>query len=322
MSGGFTPVRRLRAWARRHSFSFFSSLGALMRHRVGTLMTMLVLGIALLLPLALYICMANLDRLELQEEDWGALTVFLEDGTDAERARSLAERLEVREDVAAVALISPEQGLAEFREASGFGPALDTLDSNPLPWVLSVTPATGEDVDIEARAAALLAYIDAQPGVASASYDHKWLQRLGRLLDLGRAAVTLLTLLFSVAVVVVVANTIRLDVASRAEEIEVLALVGAPNGFIRLPFLYSGFWYGLLGGVVAMVLVNGALLYLDGPLGRLLDSYGAAAEIVGLGGLQTLGLLLAGGLLGLLGALIAVQRYLRLLRVDGMLGRR
>jgi cell division transport system permease protein len=221
-----------------------------------------------------------------------------------------------------VGRVSPEQGLAEFREASGFGPALETLGHNPLPWVLSVTPAPGEDVDLEARAAALLDYIATQPGVASVTYDRKWLQRLGRMLELGRAAVTLLTLLFSVAVVVVVANTIRLDVAARAEEIEILALVGAQNGFIRLPFLYSGFWYGLLGGVVAMVLVNGALLYLEGPLGRLLDSYGVVAQIIGLGGLQTLGLLLTGGLLGLLGALVAVQRYLRLLRVDGMLGRR
>jgi cell division transport system permease protein len=322
MSSGFSPVRRLRSWARRHSFSFFSSLGSLMRHRVGTLMTVLVLGIALLLPLVLYICMANLDRMELQEEEWGALTVFMQDGVDASRAESLAERLQAREDVSEVGRVSPEQGLAEFREASGFGPALETLGHNPLPWVLSVTPAPGEDVDLEARAAALLDYIATQPGVASVTYDRKWLQRLGRMLELGRAAVTLLTLLFSVAVVVVVANTIRLDVAARAEEIEILALVGAQNGFIRLPFLYSGFWYGLLGGVVAMVLVNGALLYLEGPLGRLLDSYGVVAQIIGLGGLQTLGLLLTGGLLGLLGALVAVQRYLRLLRVDGMLGRR
>lgn len=319
---GFSPVRRLRAWARRHSFSFFSSLGALARHRTGTLMTVLVLGIALLLPLGLYVCLANLDRLELKEEEWGALTVFMQQDTDAERARALAGRLEARDDVAAVNLVSPEQGLEEFREASGFGPALETLGRNPLPWVLSVTPAADEAGDLEARAAALMTHVAAQPGVESVAYDHKWLQRLGRLLALGRATVAVLTLLFSVAVVVVVANTIRLDVAARADEIEVLALVGAPNGFIRLPFLYSGFWYGLLGGVVAMVGVNAALVYLDGPLGRLLDAYGARAAIVGLGGAQTLGLLLAGGVLGLLGSLVAVQRYLRLLRVDGMLGRR
>lgn len=321
MNGGLAVTRRLRAGARRHSFSFFSSLGAMMRHRVGTLMTVLVLGIAMLLPMGLYICLANLDRLELNEEEWAAITVFLEDGAGATQAQALADALRTRADVAAVDTISPQQGLDEFRAASGFGPALDALGENPLPWVLSVTPVAS-DAQMEARVTELLAHISAQEGVESASYDFKWLQRLGRLLELGRAAVMVLTLLFAVAVVVVVANTIRLDVAARAEEIEVLSLVGAPNGFIRLPFLYSGFWYGLLGGVVAMVLVNLALEFLDRPLGRLLDSYGARADIVGLDGTQTLLLLAGGGLLGLAGAVIAVQRYLRLLRVDGMLGRR
>lgn len=315
-------THRWRAWTRRHSYSFFSSLGALVRNRAGTLMTVLVLGIALLLPLGLYLTLVNLDRVDLNEEEWGALTVFLAEGVSEASATTLAETLRARPDVEAVALVSPEQGLAEFRDASGFGPSLDLLDNNPLPWVLSVTPLPGDADVLEARVVGLTDFIAARDGVASVQYDHKWLQRLGRLLELGRAAVLVLSLLFSVAVIVVVANTIRLDVAARTEEIEVLALVGAAPGFIRQPFLYSGFWYGLLGGIVAMVLVNLALEYLDRPLGRLLDTYGQNIDLLGLSGLQTLGLLLGGGLLGLFGAWIAVQRHLRLLRVGGGLGRR
>lgn len=315
-------VQRWRAWARRHSYSFFSSLGALLRHRLGTLMTVLVLGIALLLPLGLYVTLANLDRVELNEKEWGALTVFIRQGTDAGEVQSFGDRLTARADVAAVALVSPEQGMAEFREASGFGAALELLESNPLPWVVSVTPVAGGGSDLQARVDALIGALEAEALVDSVQYDHKWLQRLGRLLDLGNAAVAVLTALFALAVVVLVSNTIRLDVAARAEEIEVLALVGANNGFIRLPFLYSGFWYGLLGGIAAMVLLNGALLYLDRPLGRLMDSYGHQLELLGPSAVQTLGLLFGGGLLGLLGAWIAVQRYLRILRVGGSLGRR
>ncbi len=149
----------------------------------------------------------------------------------------------------------------------------------------------------------------------------RW-QRLGRLLALGEAAVAVLSILFGLAVIVVVANTIRLDVATRAEEIEILALVGANNGFIRQPFLYSGFWYGLLGGLVAMILSNLALVYLDIPFRRLLDSYGQQVELLGPGLSEVGMLLLACGILGLLGALISVQRYLRRLRVGGSLGRR
>jgi len=315
-------AQRGRAWARRHSYSFFSSLGAMLRHRTGTLMTVLVLGIALLLPLGLYVTLVNLGQVDLREEQWGALTVFMRQGTQEEQVRALGDTLSARPDVEAVTLISPDQGMQEFRDASGFGAALELLDTNPLPWVVSVTPATGDGVDLERRVNALIGALEADALVDSVQYDYKWLQRLGRMLDLGRAAVAVLTVLFALAVVVLVANTIRLDVAARAEEIEVLALVGAHNGFIRLPFLYSGFWYGLMGGIAAMVLLNLALVYLDLPLGRLLDSYGQRLELLGLSGVQTLGLLSGGGLLGLLGAWIAVQRHLRLLRVGGSLGRR
>lgn len=312
-------AKRWRAMVRRHSYSFFSSLGALMSHRVGTLMTVLVLGIAMLLPLGLHLTLANLDRLDLREEQWGALSVFMAVDVTPEEVNALADELRALETVASVEAISPEQGLAEFRESSGLG-ALDLLETNPLPWVLSVVPAAGDG--LEGRVLALSDALGGRAVVERVEVDRKWLERLGRLLDLGRAAVTVLAVLFGVAVVVVVANTIRLDVAARASEIEVLSLVGAWPAFIRQPFLYSGLWYGLLGGVMAMVLVNLGLEYLDGPLGRLLASYGEEAPLVGLGLVQTLGLLALGGILGLAGAWIAVERHLRELRESGTLGRR
>ncbi|MEE4174610.1 MAG: permease-like cell division protein FtsX [Xanthomonadales bacterium] len=312
-------AQRGRAVARRHSYSFFSSLGALLEHRVGTLMTVLVLGIAMLLPLGLHLTLANLDRLELQEEQWSALSVFTRDGTSEAEVRALADELDGLETVLSVEVISPEQGLAEFREAAGFA-SLDLLENNPLPWVLSVQPTPGEG--LEGRVEALSTALEGRDVVEEVAYDQKWLERLGRLLALGQAAVNILTLLFGVAVIVVVANTIRMDVAARADEIEVLSLVGAWPAFIRQPFLYSGFWYGLLGGIMAMILVNLGLEYLEGPVGRFLASYGQETTLVGLGLVQTLALLLAGALLGLLGAWVAVQRYLRELRQSGTLGRR
>lgn len=312
-------VQRSRAVARRHSYSFFSSLGALLEHRVGTLMTVLVLGIAMLLPLGLHLTLVNLDRLELQEEQWSALSVFMREGIPENEVRALAGELGALDTVLAVEVISPEQGLAEFREAAGFA-SLDLLEGNPLPWVLSVQPTPGEG--LEERVAALSGALEGRDAVDEVAYDQKWLERLGRLLALGEAAVNILALLFGVAVIVVVANTIRMDVAARSDEIEVLSLVGAWPAFIRQPFLYSGFWYGLLGGIMAMILVNLGLEYLDGPLSRFLASYGQNTSLVGLGLFQTLGLLLLGALLGLLGAWVAVQRHLRELRESGTLGRR
>ena len=324
MSDGPGLVRRLRqrwrAWARRHSYSFFSSLGALMAHRVGTLMTILVIGIAMLLPLGLYLALLNLDRMDLQEEEWGALSVFMSESAGQSQVEALMNELQGLDTVDRVEAISPDEGMAEFLDQSGFAADLDLLDEIPLPWVITVVPVAGDG--LEARVEALSAALEGRDVVDSVEVDRKWLERLGRFIALGEAAVTVLGLLFALAVVVVVSNTIRLDVAARAEEIEILSLVGAWPGFIRQPFLYSGFWYGLLGGLVAMMMVNLGLEYLDRPLARLLASYGQEAPLLGLGVGQTFGLLLAGGLLGLLGAWLAVQRHLRQLEQGGTLGKR
>jgi len=305
---------RLRAWGRRQLYSFFSSLGTLYSHRLGTLLTMLVLGIAMVLPLGLYITVKNLRALDLQHQDWGTISVFMRPGVDADQARALADRI-AREHAATVATVSPEQGMAEFREASGFGEALTLFEENPLPWVLAVTPKPAPGQSIEAAVESLGEWLPAQDGVELVQADFKWLRRLAGLLALGDAVVSVLGVLFSLAVVVVVANTIRLDVASRVEEIQVLQLVGASNAFIRQPFLYSGFWYGLLGALLALLLLGACLWYLSRPLGRLLDAYGNTFQISGPGALEVSWVLLAGALLGLLGAWLAVQRYFRQFRL-------
>ena len=208
--------RRMRSWGRRQLYSFFSSLGALVSHRLGTLMTSLVLGIAVLLPLGLYVTVDNLRGLDLQRENWGTVTVFLQADAGAEEAMDLAALIG-REHAATVTVVTPEQGLAEFQQASGFGQAMELFDENPLPWVLQVTVQSASGEAIEPAVRSISEWLDGQDVVDSVQADFKWLQRLAGLLALGDAFVTVLTVLFSLAMVVVVANTIRLDVANRAQ---------------------------------------------------------------------------------------------------------
>jgi cell division transport system permease protein len=314
--------RKIRAWIRRHSYSFFSSLGVLLKHKIGTLMTVLVLGIAMFLPLGLYITLENLDDMNLRQDEWSAVTVFFKPGVTQDEVGRLAEELEKRMQPEIVRIISPEEGMADFREASGFGDSLEMLEENPLPWVMQVSPKPGSTEQVEHGVEELTAYLQSVDSVEVTQFDYKWLQRLGRMMELGEAAVSILIFLFGVAVVTVVANTIRLDVASHAEEIEILALVGAGNAFVRQPFLYSGLWYGVIGALLAIVLLFLTILYLDRPLGLLLETYGTVYDMRGLGVYNSLWVLLGGGFLGWLGAWISVQRYLRLLRVGGRLGRR
>lgn len=307
--------RRIRAWGRRQLYSFFSSLGTLLSHRLGTLMTVLVLGIAMLLPLGLYVSVKNLRALDLQQQDWGTITVFLQNNASETEALALAGLIENQRS-ASVETVSPSQGMEEFREASGFGQALEMFEDNPLPWVLLVTPGQEGAEGLDETVSELGEWLHGQDKVDLVQVDYKWLKRLAGLLELGDAFVTVLTVMFSLAVVVVVANTIRLDVANRADEIQVLNMVGAGNSFIRQPFLYSGFWYGLLGALLALVLLSLSMFYLRGPLESLLDAYGNAFEVVGLGAKGMLFVLLSGGLLGFAGAWASVRRYLRQFRLE------
>lgn len=320
--GRLDQVRRKnRAWLRRHSYSFFSSLGVLLQHKIGTLMTVLVLGIAMFLPLGLYASLANLDGMNLHQDEWNAVTVFFKPGTGQAEVQKVAGAVEQKMQPENIITISPEQGLSDFRDASGFGSSLDMLDENPLPWVMQISPRTGNTSEVERGVTELTDYLQTIDSVELTQFDYKWLERLGYMIDLGQTAVGFLILLFGVAVVVVVANTIRLDVASHADQIEILALVGAGNAFIRQPFLYSGLWYGLMGGMLAVALLYAGMLLLSGPLGLLLETYGTTFELDGPGFFQNMYIILTGGLLGWLGAWISVQRYLRLLKVGGRLGR-
>jgi len=311
--------RTVRAWGRRQLYSFFSSLGTLLSHRLGTAMTVVVLGIAMALPLGLYVTVNNLRTVDLRQQDWGTVTVFLKETAGRKQAEALAERARTATG-ASVQLVSPEQGIEDFRQASGFGGVLDLLDENPLPWVLQVAPQDTPPGEIDQAVTMLAQWLEQQEDVDLVQVDYKWLQRLSSLLALGDAFITVLTALFSLAVAVVVANTIRLDVANRAEEIQVLHLVGAGNHFIRQPFLYSGFWYGLLGAALALLLLAGAMLYVRFPLTRLLDAYGNTFQVRGLGIGEAAAVLGLGGVLGLLGAWASVQRYLRQFRLEERAG--
>ncbi len=312
--------RQIRAWSRRQLYSFFSSLGTLLGHRLATTMTVLVLGIAMVLPLGLYVAVSNLHGLDLQQDEWGAITVFLEFDTSEQKAADLARMIDSRPDASAETF-SPQQGMEQFRQVSGFGQVLELFDENPLPWVLLVTPQPQETEELAVVVTRLEAWLQTRKGVDIVQVDHKWLQRLSGLLKLGEAFISVLSVMFALAVFVVVANTIRLDVANRSEEIEVLSMVGAGENFIRQPFLYTGFWYGSLGAMLALVFLSIAVFYLQHPVEVLLESYGNRFEIQGLSVIQAMLVLMTGGMLGFLGAWVSVQRYLRQLRSSGRLVR-
>jgi cell division transport system permease protein len=297
----------LSRWGQAHLRVFFFSLGKLWAKPVGTLLTAAVIGITLALPAGLHVLLKNVSAISHSWEGTVHASLFLRDSVNAARGETLSRELAARPGVGSSRYISRESALAEFRALSGFAEALDVLDDNPLPAVIVITPERGLDKN---RVAALVDELGRLPEVELAKLDQKWLERLYAILDILSRVVLLIAGVLALAVVVTVGNTIRLDIENRREEIVVMKLIGAPDSFIRRPFLYTGFWYGLTGGLIAWLLVNIALLTLAGPATYLASLYQSSFRFSGLG-LEATGLMLgAGVLLGWLGAFWTVSRHL------------
>ncbi len=302
-------TQRLKSGFQQHIRHALSSLGELWRTPMTSLMTMLVLGFSLSLPALLMVLSNNAAKVEAQWQSAAEISLFLRLDLNEARRQSLVTQLRSMPEILEVHYLSPDQALAEFQSHSQFGEALKYLDSNPLPAVVRVLPSARHS---EADAARALRDRLAQFNeVAMARLDLDWLQRLQAMGQVGRQSGTALAALLILAVVLITGNTIRLAIMQRFHEIKVMKLVGATEAFIRRPFLYGGIWLGLLAALIAMVLVNAMLIWLDGAVAQLLSLYRSQVRLEGLTGSQSGSLILFACLLGWLGAWLSVRRHLR-----------
>ena len=287
----------MSAWLIRHAQTLVGSLGRLSQHRLATFLTVLVIGIALALPACLHLLV---DNAQSATGDWNRavdISVYLKRPTAVDEAKRIAERLRQRRDIAEVEVITADEALKEFRRSSGFGEAIDALRDNPLPHALVVRPQP--EYATAAHLETVASDIRELPSVDVVQLDTAWVNRLHAMLDAIRRGIVL------------AGNTIRLDIQNRRDEIEVTKLVGGSDAFVRRPFLYSGVWYGLGGGIVAWVVSAIVIASLREPVARLAGLYGSGFEIHGLGLQPTLLLLGSGVVLGWLGSFIAASRHLR-----------
>lgn len=303
-----TPDRRLDVLLLHHLQVLISSLGRMWRTPLSSALTAAVLGVALALPTGLYLLLENVRALG---EDWHGkprISLFLRTGVDGTQAVAVSEGLASLEQVARVQTITPQQALQEFQELSGFAAALEALGENPLPAVLVVEPSAAlADPDALRRFAATLGQRDE---VDFAQVDIRWVQRLHAILDIGQRGVLVVGTLLALGVLLIIGNTIRLEIENRREEIVVIRLVGGTDAFVRRPFLYSGLWFGLLGGVLALAMVLASTMLLAAPVRVLAELYQSDFALSGLGAGGSATLVGIGALLGLAGAWVAVARHL------------
>ncbi|MDP8984077.1 MAG: permease-like cell division protein FtsX [Pseudomonadota bacterium] len=299
----------LKPWLARHAQTFVGSLGRVTKQPLAAAMTMAVIGVALALPLLLTVF---LDNTRAATANWNQvfdISVYLDKQATGTRAQALAKQLRSRADVAAVRVIGADEALRQFRNESGFGNALDALNDNPLPDTLVVTPAPASSTPEGTEQ--LKQAIAASPDVQSVQIDTDWVKRVIAVMDILRRIVWLIASLLGLGVVLVIANTIRLDIMNRRTEIEVMKLVGATDGFARRPFLYSGIWYGLGGGLLALVLVVVAVGLLAGPVQHLAGLYGSQFRLRGLALGSAAGVLGLSIGMGWAGSWIAATRHIK-----------
>jgi cell division transport system permease protein len=286
---------RLVAWLSHHRRVCLSTLAELLGNPVS-------LG----LPLILYVVLQNVSSIS---GDWGGkprVALYLTQEATLQAGQALTRQIEQRVDIDEAVFISSTNALQEFQRRSGFGEVLSTLDRNPLPHVIEVVPANPDPIDLKR----LVSAWEVNALIGNVSVDLQWLERLFALLVFAERLVTALAIVLGLGVMLIMGNTIRLAIENRRQEIEVIKLVGGTDAFVRRPFLYLGFWYGLGGAVTAFFLLQTSLYFLSSPVEMLAQSYRDNFALQGLDLLGNLLLLVSGSILGIIGSVLAVSRHL------------
>ncbi len=292
----------------RHMQVMLATLGEMVRAPMSNLMTIAVMGIALALPTGLHVMLKNVQQVTAQWDGAAQISLFLKPSVTDKQADQLANILQRRQDIKSVTRITRSQALEEFRQNSGFGEALEALEDNPFPAVIVIYPTEQSDNLLTVQT--MLASFKQRPEVELAQLDMQWLKRLYAIMDFGRRGIWVLAAMLSLSVLLVVGNTIRLAIQNRRDEIEIIKLIGGTDAFIRRPFLYTGFWYGLSGGILSWLLVTLSIWLLSEPVSQLATLYDSNYSLSSLDFLGSLTLLGVSILLGLTGSWIAVSRHL------------
>lgn len=298
---------RWQSYLAHHRSSARDSLQRLLRTPVQTVLTMLVMAIALALPATLMVALGNVQALGERWDSGPRITLFLHTAARQAAIDKLQASVISHPYVDSVEYVSAEQALADFESESGMGSALRSLDNNPLPAAIMIKPKALLAPELLDE---LAVELQQQAIVEDVLYDQAWIKRLYEILNLGERLVLSLAGLLVVGVILVVGNTIRLAIENRRDEIVIVKLVGGTDAFVRRPFLYTGFWYGFGGGLLACVLLILGLHGLSQPVSELAGLYQSDFRLQGLGFSSSMGLILVAATIGWLGSWLTVGRQL------------
>jgi cell division transport system permease protein len=284
-----------------------ASLGELWLRPMGNILTLAVISMALAMPSALYLLGKNISEASSDVTSPSQVSAYLKEQTPEARVMVLKDQLESASDVAKVEYVSPQQGLDDLSQYSGFERALTMLDDYALPGVLVITPSMEDKESIKK----LAARVAKEEGITDVRLDEDWLTRLDAIKNLVGGIVVTLSVLMLGSVFLIVGNTLRFNVLANKDEIQTMKLIGATNSYILRPYLYSGMWFGLLGATIAWILTAVITIILNNSVEQLALLYDSRFRLVGLSWDESLLLVMLGTFLGCLAAKVSAQRHLK-----------
>ncbi len=297
----------MRAWLRGHRRALLRALGKLGAQKSASVFNALVIGIALSLPAGGYALLSNLSGVAGKVSVEPRISIFMRVGAPRSEAQALAARLKTDSRIAEVRFVPREEALAELRAADELAVLLKELDRNPLPDALVLRAGDSSPASLDRIAAGLRAL----PGIDHVQLDAAWARRLAALGGVVRWGLAGLAMLLSFGLVAVTFNTIRLQILTQRDEIEVAKLIGATDSYVRRPFLYLGATQGLAGGALALAVVCLGLALLDAQVRPLAASYGSQFRLAFLNFGDAFAILAFSAILGWLGAWLSVSKHLR-----------
>ena len=302
-------IEIFQAYLLNHAHGLFSSLGRLSRTPFTSTMTILVLSVAISLAGCFYIVVANIQQLTGNLQASNQMSLFLKEHINETAGQKMADQLAHNENIQNIKFISKKQAMDEFKVNSGFGDALNALETNPLPNVIQILP---KDV-LDSRQALdnLMADFKKMPEVEFVQVDMQWVERLQAIMRIASRAVTLVGVLLGFAVTFITGNTIRLELHNRQDEVFISKLVGATHSFIQRPFLYTGFWLGFIAGFSAWLIITIMLLIVESPVEKLSSLYNSSFELLYLSFSEFLLLLMMASALAVLGSWAVLHYQLR-----------
>jgi cell division transport system permease protein len=302
-------IEIFQAYLLNHAHGLFSSLGRLSRTPFTSTMTILVLSVAISLAGCFYIVVANIQQLTGNLQASNQMSLFLKEHINESAGQKMADQLAHNENIQNIKFISKKQAMDEFKVNSGFGDALNALETNPLPNVIQILPKGV--LDSRQALDNLMADFKKMPEVEFVQVDMQWVERLQAIMRIASRAVTLVGVLLGFAVTFITGNTIRLELHNRQDEVFISKLVGATHSFIQRPFLYTGFWLGFIAGFSAWLIITIMLLIVESPVEKLSSLYNSSFELLYLSFSEFLLLLMMASGLAVLGSWAVLHYQLR-----------